>query len=140
MVECHNEEHDGTGEKMMQNTFFKINNIPIVLWGEPSEKVIIVIQGDMSSKTEMPIENFAREALENNYQVLSFDLPEQLNAKGENTPCKIQHCMKDMAAIMAYTKPRWKQISLFANSIGSYFNLFTSVDETQESNHEEKSF
>lgn len=61
----------------MQKTVPRINNIPTILWGDNTEKVIIAIHGNMSNKVDIPIEIVAKNALANNYQVLSFDLPEQ---------------------------------------------------------------
>ena len=47
-----------SGDKMKKE-FFKINNIPAVLWGETSEKIIITVHGNMSHKEDIPIEILA---------------------------------------------------------------------------------
>ena len=60
----------------MKKEFFKINNIPAVLWGETSEKIIIAVHGNMSHKEDIPIEILAEIGNQKNYQILSFDLPE----------------------------------------------------------------
>lgn len=60
----------------MKKEFFKINNIPAVLWGETSEKIIISVHGNMSHKEDIPIEILAEIGNQKNYQILSFDLPE----------------------------------------------------------------
>ena len=64
-----------SGDKMKKE-FFKINNIPAVLWGETSEKIIIAVHGNMSHKEDIPIEILAEIGNQKNYQILSFDLPE----------------------------------------------------------------
>ncbi|MCQ4638116.1 alpha/beta hydrolase [Anaerovorax odorimutans] len=66
------------------------------------------------------------------YQVLSFDLPEHGDRKNEATPCKVQNCVKDLAAVMEYAKQRWPRISLFAVSMGAYFSLLAYGSEPLE--------
>ena len=116
----------------MQKTVLRINNIPAILWGNNTEKVIIAIHGNMSNKTDIPIDIVAKNALANNYQVLSFDLPEHGDRINEGTPCKVQYCIKDLADVMQYAKANWKHISLFANSLGAYFSLLAYPDEPVE--------
>lgn len=107
---------------------FEIKNIPAILWGKDSDKVVIAVHGNMSNKEDIPIEMFAEHAIRKGYQVLSFDLPEHGDRKNEDTPCKVQNCVEDLMKIMQYTKSRWNQISLFANSMGAYFSLLAYKD------------
>lgn len=102
---------------------FSINNIPTVLWGEKSEKLFIAIHGNMSNKEDTVIEILAKEAIIKGYQVLSFDLPEHGDRKNDSTPCKVQFCVNDLSIIMNYSKEHWRDISLFACSMGAYFSL-----------------
>lgn len=102
---------------------FKISNIPAVLWGEKSERLFIAVHGNMSNKEDTVIEILAEEAVQKGYQVLSFDLPEHGERKGESTPCKVQYCVNDLSVIMDYAKENWKDINLFACSMGAYFSL-----------------
>lgn len=116
----------------MKTNNVKIENIPAVIWGNQSEHIIIAIHGNMSNKSDVPIETFAQFALARGYQVLSFDLPEHGDRKHEDIPCKVQNCVQDLKKIMSYTKENWKQISLFANSMGAYFSLLAYKDEPIE--------
>ncbi|NFE73067.1 alpha/beta hydrolase [Clostridium botulinum] len=102
---------------------FKISNIPTILWGEKSEKIFIAVHGNMSNKEDVVIEILAKEAIKKGYQVLSFDLPEHGERKNESTPCKVQYCVSDLSVIMNYVKEHWKEVSLFACSMGAYFSL-----------------
>lgn len=102
---------------------FKIGNIPTVLWGEKSEKLFISVHGNMSNKEDAVIQILAEEAVKKGYQVLSFDLPEHGERKGDSTPCKAQFCVGDLSIIMNYAKENWKEMSLFACSMGAYFSL-----------------
>lgn len=116
----------------MKNEIFKINNIPAILWGKSSNKVIIAVHGNMSNKADVPIEILAKIALLHGYQVLSFDLPEHGDRKSENTPCKVQYCVQDLTTVIQYVKQKWEHISLFANSMGAYFSLLAYHSERLE--------
>jgi len=106
----------------------KIEGIPAILWGEPSDKVFISVHGNMSSKDDDSIEIFAEEAIDKGYQVLSFDLPEHGDRKGEGYACKVQNCVSDLTAIVEYVKTISSNISVFACSIGTYFCLLAYRD------------
>ncbi|MGV8111239.1 alpha/beta hydrolase [Methanospirillum sp.] len=112
---------------MTKNTI-KINNIPALLWGEKSNKLFIAVHGNLSHKEDTVIELLANEAIKKGYQVLSFDLPEHGDRKGEETPCKVQHCVHDLIEIGKYAEEHWDQVSLFACSMGAYFSLLTYRD------------
>ncbi|MDZ5034068.1 alpha/beta hydrolase, partial [Clostridium perfringens] len=102
---------------------FNISNIPAVLWGEKSEKLFIAVHGYMSNKEDVVIQILAEEARQKGYQVLSFDLPEHGERKSDSTPCKVQFCVSELSIIMNYAKEHWKEVSLFACSMGAYFSL-----------------
>ena len=106
-----------------------INTIPAVFWGEPSEKLILAVHGNQSSKTDVPVAILAEEAVPFGYQVLSFDLPEHGERKDLTERCNPQTCRRDLAAVLAYAKTNDKEISLFACSMGAYFSLLTYADE-----------
>lgn len=95
-----------------------IHNIPSAVWGPSSEKVILAVHGNLSSKTDTPIRLLAETAVQKGYQVLSFDLPEHGDRKKEPTLCKVQNCVSEWRQIIEYAQKNWKDISLFANSIG----------------------
>jgi alpha-beta hydrolase superfamily lysophospholipase len=120
------------GEINMQANETKIENIPAVIWGDSSEYVIIAVHGNMSNKRDVPIQILAQHAFIKGYQVLSFDLPEHGDRQTEDTPCKVQNCVQDLKKIISYAKENWKQISLFANSMGVYFSLLAYKDEAIE--------
>ncbi len=106
-----------------------ISGIPAILWGSHSDKLFIAVHGNMSSKSDEIIAQFAKEATQKGYQVLSFDLPEHGDRKGEATFCKVQTCVKELTDIMDYAKTHWNHIGLFACSIGAYFSLQAYKDE-----------
>ena len=97
----------------MKKEFFKINNIPAVLWGETSEKIIIAVHGNMSHKEDIPIEILAEIGNQKNYHILSFDLPEDGERKKEKSLCKVQKCVKELSYIIEYAKIHWEDISLY---------------------------
>ena len=102
---------------------FKIENIPAILWGDNSDKLFIAVHGNMSNKADDVIVLFAEEATAMGYQVLSFDLPEHGERKGETYTCKVQNCVHDLTTIMSYVQSLSKDISIFACSMGAYFSL-----------------
>lgn len=109
-----------------------IQSIPAIVWGEESKKLFIAVHGNLSNKSDEIIALFAEEATRAGYQVLSFDLPEHGDRKEESTRCKVDVCIKDLAAIMDYARLRWDCIRLFACSIGAYFSLQAYKEESLE--------
>ncbi len=107
----------------MIKTNLTIEGIPAILWGESSDKLFIAVHGNMSSKDDDVIVIFAEEAIEKGYRVLSFDLPEHGDRKGEDYACKVQNCVSDLTAIVGYAQTISNNISVFACSMGAYFSL-----------------
>lgn len=105
----------------METNEFKIQGIPSVLWGGPSDQVIIGIHGNMSSKTDIPMELLARHCTARGFQLLTFDLPQHGDRKAEKRLCDAKNCVEDVTAVMEYAGARWEKTSLFANSMGAYF-------------------
>ncbi|AWI03063.1 alpha/beta hydrolase [Clostridium drakei] len=108
----------------------KIENIPVILWGNKSDKLFIAVHGNMSNKSDDVIVAFVEEAVTKGYQVLSFDLPEHGDRKGENYACKVQNCVHDLNIIMSYAKSLSNIISLFACSMGAYFSLLSYKEDS----------
>lgn len=52
---------------LLKQDFFTINNIPVILWGEKSNKIIIAIHGMMSNKADIPIEILAKISIKYGY-------------------------------------------------------------------------
>ena len=108
---------------------FKIENIPAILWGDKTDKLFVVVHGNMSNKADDAIAIFAEEATAIGYQVLSFDLPEHGDRKDESYPCKVQNCVQDLHDIMRYARSLSNDISVFACSMGAYFSLLAYRNE-----------
>ena len=105
-----------------------IETIPAILWGEQSDHLFIAVHGNVSHKEDTVIHLLADEAMHKGYQVLSFDLPDHGERRGDGTPCKVQICVSDLKMIMQYATSRWKDIRLFACSMGAYFSLLAYPD------------
>ena len=104
----------------------RIGGIPAILWGRPSDRVYIHVHGKQSRKEYA--EEFAALAEERGYQTLSFDLPRHGERQEEATPCDIWHGVDDLRLIGAYVFPRWREVSLFACSLGACFSLHAWQD------------
>lgn len=101
----------------------KINNIPALIWGEPSHQVYIHVHGKMSRKEYA--KDFAMIAEAKGYQTLSFDLPEHGERDNPDYRCDIWNGMYDLSLIADYAFTHWQNVSLFACSLGAYFSLNT---------------
>ncbi|TQR40547.1 alpha/beta hydrolase [Paenibacillus popilliae] len=113
---------------MIKNNL-KIENIPAILWGDKSDKLFVVVHGNLSNKEDDSIIVFAEEASALGYQVLSFDLPQHGDRKDEPYLCNVQNCVQDLDTIMTYSKSLSNHISLFACSMGAYFSLLAYSHE-----------
>jgi len=110
----------------MKTTQIMIEQIPAIIWGEPSDAVYLFVHGRMSKKEEA--EGFAEIAINRGFQVISFDLPEHGERSANTYPCTVQNGVHDLEQILNYTEKHWKHISLFACSLGAYFSLLTYRD------------
>lgn len=112
----------------MERKEFALCGIPAILWGKPSDRVIVAVHGNMSHKSDMVIQLLAHSAAAKGYQVLSFDLPEHGDRKEEATRCKVQECVKELAGVMDYAQAGWSDVGLFGCSMGAYFGLLACRD------------
>lgn len=108
-----------------------IDGIPAVMWGESSNRMFIAVHGQMSNKSDVPIEMLAEVAIKKGYQVLSFDLPEHGERKGERKLAPEQ-VFSDLKKVFDFAKVRVNEISLFACSIGAYYSMVAYTDFTFE--------
>ena len=99
----------------------EINHIPAIVWGEKSDKVYLCVHGKMSSKES--VEGIARIAERRGYQTISFDLPGHGERQNQDERCDIWNGMHDLAVIRDYVFANWKEVSLYACSLGAYFCL-----------------
>lgn len=111
----------------MKTLKIKIGNIPTIVWGEKSDRVYIHVHGKMSCKEYA--ESFAKIAEHKGYQTLSFDLPEHGERNDNDYRCDIWNGIHDLSIIADYTFSNWKNVSLYASSLGAYFSLNTYADK-----------
>ena len=104
------------------------DGIPAVLWGEPSDKIIIATHGSHSSKTDDCIWILAEEATAKGYTVISFDLPQHGERVYETDLIKPDECVRELKEIYAFAEKRCKEISIFGCSMGAYFELLAFAD------------
>lgn len=106
----------------------KINGIPAIIWGEPSDKIIIAAHGSHSSKIDDCMWILADEAIRKGCQVLSFDLPQHGERVYEPEFIMPDECVKELTYMYEYAKTHAREISLFGCSMGAYFELLTFAD------------
>ena len=115
----------------MEKKSLKIDNIPLILWGEKSKKIIIAVHGNKSNKEDLVIKLLATQACNKDYQVLSFDLPghgDRIN--DTNYICNIQNCVKDIRKVYQYALNNFEIIDVWACSMGAYFSMVALSDAT----------
>ena len=101
----------------------EIDGIPVCVWGMKSERVIVAVHGNMSNKTDVPIARLAEYAVRVGWQVLSFDLPQHGERKGQGEPCTMPLCTEETERILHYAAENWKKVGVFGVSMGAYFML-----------------
>ena len=106
----------------------RIDGIPAIVWGEPSDKMIIAVHGSHSSKIDDCMWVLADEAIKQGYQVLSFDLPGHGERVYETDFIMPDECVRELTAMYVYAKEYAREISLFGCSMGAYFELLTFPD------------
>ena len=119
---------DREAVKKMNLEKIRIDGIPSILWGDASEKIIIVTHGSHSSKIDDCIWILAEEAVKRGYQVLSFDLPQHGERVYETDILMPDECVRELKTVYAWAKRHARQISLFGCSMGAYFQLLTFAD------------
>lgn len=113
----------------MEARSLSIEGIPAILWGPASDRLLVAVHGNQSSKSDTVIEIVAEIAVAKGYRVLSFDLPEHGDRKEEARLCDAENCTHDLAQIMRYARTLSEDISVFGCSIGAYFALLAYRDE-----------
>lgn len=106
----------------------QIHNIPAVLWGEASRRLLLAAHGRHSSKTDDCIRILAEEASKRGYQVLSFDFPQHGERVQETDFLMPDMCVQELKHMYMYAKEHAYQISLFGCSMGAYFQLLAFAD------------
>ena len=107
-----------------------LNHIPVIIWGDKSDKAYMYVHGKMASKESA--ENFARIANEKGYQTISFDLPEHGERTDHEYRCDIFNGILDLTQIEDYVFDNWGTVSLFACSLGAFFSLHAYKDKPFE--------
>jgi len=105
-----------------------LQGIPAILWGAQSDKVYIHVHGKMSCKESAA--EFAEIAARKGWQTISFDLPMHGEQTNRDKRCNIWNGIRDLTVIGDYAFSNWKEVSLYACSLGAYFSLHAYRDRT----------
>lgn len=105
----------------MKTELFQIDTLPAVLYGEPADQGYLFLHGQMGRKEEA--EAFAQVACPKGFQVLSIDLPAHGERQERSEDLAPWTAVPDIRTALDWAKPRWKTVSLRANSIGAYFAM-----------------
>ncbi len=102
--------------------------IPALLWGEGDGPLVLAVHGYMSHKADDVSCVLAGVATETGGRVLSFDLPEHGDRRGENYACTHAHAVADLLAVYAQAASCATDIRFFGCSIGVYYGLLAFAD------------
>ena len=106
----------------------KIEGLPALIWGEPSEKMIIAAHGSRSSKEDDCIRILAEEADARGYCVVSFDLPQHGERIAETQLIMPDECVRELRAVYSFARRISEKIYLFGCSMGAYFELLAFAE------------
>ena len=95
--------------------------IPLLLYGEPSDRVWLYIHGKLGCKEEA--EPFSELACARGAQVLAMDLPRHGVRRNSIQDFVPWDAVPEVAALLAWARDRWPQVSLRAVSLGAWFSL-----------------
>ncbi|MBR6114993.1 MAG: alpha/beta hydrolase [Oscillospiraceae bacterium] len=105
----------------MKKQRIMIGTIPAAVWGEDSDRVFLFVHGKQSSKDAA--EPLAAIADARGFQTLSFDLPAHGERIGRAERCDVWTGTRDLRAAADRAFSAWREVSLFACSLGAYFSL-----------------
>lgn len=105
----------------------KINDIPAIIAGEPSDKAFLYIHGKMGYKEEAY--NFAQYACPQGYQVIAIDLPEHGNRKNSKEKLLPWMAAPEIKRTYELLSERYSSISVCAVSIGAWFSMLALQDK-----------
>lgn len=114
----------------MEKQLLHINNIPAVIWGASSDKIYLYVHGKSGCKEEAA--SFAELACAKGWQVLSMDLPEHGERKGDTSSFDPWHAVPELNAVYDYLQDGWKKTALFANSIGAWLSMLSFAGKPLE--------
>lgn len=104
----------------MHTTTFFIQSAPAVLYGEPSDRVVLFVHGQCGCKEEAS--PFAGLAAPKGWQVLAVDLPEH-GGRTDGVKLVPWEAVPELSAVMAYARTNWRHVAVRATSIGVWFSL-----------------
>lgn len=121
----------------MKKTHFALttskSTIPAILWGEQSNNLILAVHGNVMHKEDDEITKMAEVATAKGYCVLSFDLPQHGDRRGDDYICVPHTCSGDLKFMYDYAKEIAENVSIFACSMGAFYCmlLYPQLDVRQ---------
>lgn len=111
----------------MKETFFCMEEIPAVLYGDESDRLYLFVHGKQGRKEEAAA--FAKIVCPKGWQVLAIDLPRHGARQNSAPTFDPWHIVPELQAVMGNAKTRWSEVALRATSIGAWFSLLAFQDE-----------
>lgn len=105
----------------MREDAFLIGALPALLCGEEAERAYLFVHGRHGCKEEA--RHFAEIVCPKGWQVLSIDMPEHGERRGETGTFDPWHVVPELQDIMGWARRRWGHMALRATSIGAWFSM-----------------
>lgn len=99
------------------NTHFFIDNIPVALYGDPSDRVFLYLHGQGGNKEEAL--RFQKVAGEFGYRTLAMDLPEH-GERRDGRKLLPWETIPEIRKVYHFAKERFSTVSLRTVSIGTW--------------------
>ena len=112
---------------MYKKEEFLIENIPVVVYGDSTDKALIYVHGQGGHAEE--VEKIADVAICKGYQIFAMDLPEH-GKRRDDAKFVPWIVIPELKTVGDYAKKRWKHIVVCSTSIGAWFSLFAFNDIT----------
>lgn len=114
---------------MMKPNAFSIGPIPVILLGEPSDRVCLYVHGQGGSKSEASV--YTEAVLSAGYQVLAVDLPEH-GGRTDGARFLPWTVQAELDAVKTVLYQNWSSLSVAAVSIGAWFTMLSFSEDPLE--------
>ena len=102
-----------------------IGKMPVTIYGENSEKVLIYVHGQGGQANE--VERFADVIENKGFQILAVNLPKH-GERNDDTEFVPWLVVPELKLVSEYVKIHWQRFVICATSIGVWFSLFAFND------------
>ena len=105
----------------MREERLSIGAIPVVVYGDPSDRAYLFVHGKCGNKEEG--KEFAEIVCPKGWQVLSVDMPGHGERQGDISTYDPWHALPDLRQTLTWARERWARLALRATSLGAWCSM-----------------